>query len=92
VEGISRKDPPHRHTHVDSHASQILFIVLYCRVIVATLATVTKAIKTAIKPEPINSAIILSAYVRCLMQPKRFPLVELNFVSCIFINIYWFFT
>jgi len=27
------------------------------------LATVTKAIKSAIKPEPINSAIILSAYV-----------------------------
>jgi len=37
--------------------------VVYCQVIVATLATVTKAIKSAIKPEPINSAIILSAYV-----------------------------
>lgn len=72
-----------------THARLILFIVAYCQVIVATLATVTKAIKTAIKPEPINSAIILSAYVQCLMQE---PNAELNFVSCIFINIYWFFT
>lgn len=40
--------------------------VEHCQVIVATLATVTKAIKTAIKTlGTINSAIILSAYVRC---------------------------